>query len=90
MNNMEKTTMPGYEFLTNFESHHDNIYHRVAKAFGLDYAITVKAYNIFGKVLPEYKGFYVKNNTGDLSKFWNALHKEVNKEIRRIEKLCCQ
>jgi hypothetical protein len=76
-------TMPGYEFLTNFEDEYVNVYHNVAKAFDLNYAITIHAHYMRGEKLKGYKGFYVKSGTGSLSIFWQAVYREVEKMERR-------
>lgn len=79
-------TMPGYELLTNIENQHADIYHNTARAFNLDYAITIYAYDKRGEIVRNHKGFYVKNDTGNLSMFWKAIQREMLS--RRATSLC--
>lgn len=62
----------GFDFVTNFESSLEDIYHIAAKKHNLQYRIMDVAYDYLGQRLPKYiKSFYVKRPK-NLSDFWNT------------------
>ena len=79
-NNMNQL---GYKFITNFDidDELESIYEEATERYGLDYRIINKAYDCYGKLIPNYKAFYVHVKYEDLSEFWR-----IYDEVRRDRK----
>ena len=78
----------GYKFITNFniEDNLEPIYTEATKRYELDYIIINKAYDVYGKIIPNYKAFYVHKSYNDLSEFWKV-YEGVRREMKHEYKI---